>query len=88
MEQYNRRTNIEISGVAVTPQEGIVSIVKDVGATIGNQRLSPRQTQSFPPLLRSPPASMVMSPVTEEEIATVIRDSPSKKSNDLNYVST
>ncbi|KAG8300144.1 hypothetical protein J6590_083662 [Homalodisca vitripennis] len=35
MEQYNRRTNIEISGVPVTPQEGIVSIVKDVGATIG-----------------------------------------------------
>ncbi|KAG8325601.1 hypothetical protein J6590_063172 [Homalodisca vitripennis] len=35
MEHYNRRTNIEISEVPVTPQEGIVSIVKDVGATIG-----------------------------------------------------
>ncbi|KAG8246902.1 hypothetical protein J6590_073935 [Homalodisca vitripennis] len=35
MEQYNRRKNIEINGVPVTPQYDIMSIVKDVGAAIG-----------------------------------------------------
>lgn len=35
LEQYSRRTNIEINGVPITPKEDVLSLVKDIGATIG-----------------------------------------------------
>lgn len=37
---------------------------------------------------RSPTASMLLAPVTEQEVARVIQQLPSKKSNDTNYMST
>lgn len=35
LEQYTRRSNIEISGIPVTPREDVIQLVKDVGAVIG-----------------------------------------------------
>jgi chaperonin cofactor prefoldin len=35
LEQYTRRSNIEISGVPATPNENVVKLVKDVGRAIG-----------------------------------------------------
>lgn len=35
LEQYSRRTNIEISGIPETPKENIIQIVKDVGSAMG-----------------------------------------------------
>lgn len=35
IEQYSRRTNIEISGIPVTPGENVVQVVKDIGAVLG-----------------------------------------------------
>lgn len=37
LEQYSRKTNIEISGVPVSGKEDIMALVKDVGATIGQE---------------------------------------------------
>lgn len=34
LEQYTRRNNIEICGIPLTPSENILTIVKDVGATL------------------------------------------------------
>jgi hypothetical protein len=35
LEQYTRRNNIEISGIPVTPEENVVTVVKEVGAVLG-----------------------------------------------------
>lgn len=35
MEQYSRKDNIEISGLPVTPNEDVTSLVKDIGAAVG-----------------------------------------------------
>lgn len=35
VEQYSRRTNIEISGIPVTPNENILEILKDTGKALG-----------------------------------------------------
>jgi cell division protein FtsB len=35
LEQYTRRSNIEISGIPETPKEDVIKLVKDVGAVIG-----------------------------------------------------
>lgn len=37
LEQYSRKTNIEISGIPVTGKEDIMTLVKDVGAAIGQE---------------------------------------------------
>lgn len=35
LEQYSRRTNLEISGIPVTPNENILDVVKDIGKALG-----------------------------------------------------
>ncbi|XP_054290533.1 uncharacterized protein LOC129005608 [Macrosteles quadrilineatus] len=35
LEQYTRRSNIEISGIPASPKEDVIKLVKDVGAVIG-----------------------------------------------------
>lgn len=37
LEQYSRKTNIEISGVPVTPRENTLSLHKDIGSAIGQE---------------------------------------------------
>lgn len=35
LEQYTRKDNVEISGLPVTPNEDVVTLLKDVGAAVG-----------------------------------------------------
>lgn len=37
MEQHSRKTNLEISGLPVTPNENVLNLVKDVGSAIGQE---------------------------------------------------
>ncbi len=53
-----------------------------------DQGLGPAKNQPTPPFIPSPTASMALTPVTQEEIARVIRDLSPKKTNDADYIST
>lgn len=37
MEQHSRKTNVEISGIPVTPNENVLNLVKDIGSAIGQE---------------------------------------------------
>ncbi len=85
----NKPIELQIDNEQVSDPLHIADEFNKFFASVGtDQGLHSSAGQSFHPIVLSPIASMALTPVTEEEIARLIRELAPKRSYDSNHIST